>query len=40
LGERGMLERSGDGLQKTMRIEGRLQRVRAVTPRILDGGEA
>jgi putative DNA primase/helicase len=40
LGERGMLERSGDGLQKTMRIEGRLQRVRAVTPRTLDGGEA
>ena len=38
--ERGMLERAGDGLQRTMRIEGRLQRVRAVTPRILDGGEA
>ena len=40
LGERGMLERSGDGLQRTMRIEGRLQRVRAVTPRIFDGGDA
>jgi putative DNA primase/helicase len=39
LGERGMLERSGDGWQKTMRIDGRLQRVRAVTPRIFDGGE-
>ena len=40
LGERGMLERAGDGLQKPTRIEGRLQRVRAVTPRIFDGGEA
>jgi putative DNA primase/helicase len=40
LGERGILERSSDGLQKTMRIDGRLQRVRAVTPRIFDGGEA
>jgi putative DNA primase/helicase len=39
LAERGMLERSGDGFQKTMRIEGRPQRVRVITPRIFDRGE-
>jgi len=40
LAERGMLERSGDGFQKTMRIiDGRTQRVRVITPRILDGAD-
>jgi hypothetical protein len=36
-----MLERQGDGWQKSKRIKGGpVQRFRAVTPRILDGGEA